>query len=219
MNSFIRAGLGLGLALVAFVAQAQPSPDQPNAEAGKPAGVGKPEVLVREAADQLLKEIRQNTAKYEKDPEALYGLIDQRILPLIDVQAFSQLVLGKHWREAKPAQREAFIQALKTTLIRTYSKALVDYASVDIQYLPVRGEADKNQTVPTQIVYARGKPPVSVDYKLRLHDDQWKVYDVVIDGLSVVKNFRTSFGKEIDKNGLDALIQRLQNQDDDAPAS
>jgi phospholipid transport system substrate-binding protein len=132
-------------------------------------------------------------------------------MPVIDFEVISQLVLGTHWRTATAQQRERFKQAFKSMLARTYTKSLSDYAGTQVEVLPSRGEPrGEYRTVYTEIRTGHGQPPLSVSYSFRLSDGQWKAYDLTIDGLSLVKNFRSSFGDEISRHGLDALIARLE---------
>jgi phospholipid transport system substrate-binding protein len=122
----------------------------------------------------------------------------------------SRLVLGKYWRKATPEQREAFVREFRELLIRTYATALLNYSGQDIVYLPVRvGKDVRKVTVNTQ-VRATGAPAIPVDYRLWLSDNGWKVYDVSIDNISLVSNYRSSFASQIRRYKLDGLIAKLQ---------
>jgi phospholipid transport system substrate-binding protein len=175
------------------------------------APVQEPREIVQETSDKILEIINRRGEELEKDPETRYRLIDEIILPLIDFKTFSQLVLGTHWRTTTPEQRSRFMQAFKSMLVRTYTKSVSDYAGTEVTVLPARGEQrEEYRTVYTEIRTGHGQPPLSVNYNFWLTDGQWKVYDLTIDGLSLVKNFRSSFDNEINRHGLDALIERLE---------
>jgi phospholipid transport system substrate-binding protein len=169
-----------------------------------------PDELVKDASQRVMKILTDEQARIESDPQFLYGLVDEVILPLIDFDAMTKLTLGKHWRTATPEQRERFMAEYKTMLVRTYTKSLADYAGSDIIYLPSRAEPDSSRvTIYTEVDRGDGRPRVPVNYSLRKVGDEWLVYDVVIDGLSLVKNYRTSFNEEIAQTSLQALIDRL----------
>jgi phospholipid transport system substrate-binding protein len=178
--------------------------------------VREPQEIVRQTADQVLEIINSRGKELENDPQKRAQLIDKIILPLIDFQAFSQLVLGYHWRTAAPEQRDRFVDAFQDTLVRTYTKSVSDYAGTRVSVLPARGEQDNEyRTVYTEIRTVQNRVPLSVIYSFRFDDGQWKAYDVTIDGLSLVKNFRSSFDDEINSNGLNALIARLEQGGED----
>ncbi len=172
-----------------------------------------PDQLLRERAQQVIAALQEGGEALRNDEHKVYDLANRLIFPLVDFEAMGKLTLGKHWRRATPEQRRAFIDAYKKLLVRTYAKSLRQYANQDIIFLPnktrIRG---KYATVYSEFVPGNGQPNISVVYSLRLKDGQWKAYDVTIDGLSLVKNYRTSFSKEIAAKGLDALIRRLQKE-------
>ncbi len=172
-----------------------------------------PDQLLKERAQQVMAELKAGGEALRSDEKKVYDLANRLIFPLIDFEAMGKLTLGKHWRRATPEQRRAFIDAYKKLLVRTYAKSLRQYANQDIIFLPektrIRG---KYATVYSEFVPGNGQPNISVVYSLRLKDGQWKAYDVTIDGLSLVKNYRTSFSREIADKGLDALIHRLQEE-------
>ena len=171
-----------------------------------------PQEIVQQTSDKIIKIINTRGQELEKDPEARKRLIDNIIGPVLDFKAFAQLVLGINWRTATPEQRERFMAAFKSMLVRTYTNSLSDYAGTQVDVLPPRGEQRGDyRTVDTEIRTRYGQAPLSVAYSFRLDDGRWKVYDMTIEGLSLVKNFRTSFGREIEQNGLDALLRRLEH--------
>ena len=168
-----------------------------------------PEELVHDASQRVMKILVEEHDKVDADPQFLYGLVDEVILPMIDFEAMTKLTLGKHWRTATPEQRERFMDEYRSMLVRTYTKSLKEYTGARITYLPARENDGKSTVVYTEVDRGDGRPSVPVNYSLRYTGDQWLVYDVVIDGLSIVKNYRTSFNEEITQTSLQALIERL----------
>jgi len=169
-----------------------------------------PEQLIKTASDAMLKDIDANRSAYRKDRTGLYKLVDTVLLPNFDVNFAAQQVLGKHWRAADEKQRERFVKAFYRSLLQTYGDALVEFTGDRIKFLPYVGDpAAARATVRTEI-RRDGGSIVKVNYSLRKTEAGWKAWDVVIEGISYVKSFQEDFGPEVDQNGLDSLIQRLE---------
>jgi phospholipid transport system substrate-binding protein len=170
--------------------------------------VESPDALLQERSNQIMTELKN--AGVRSDINKLYDLVDRMMVPLIDFKAMSKLTLGKHWKRASKDQRTAFMDAYKTLLRGTYTKSLKNYANQEIRFFPKRTRVKgKYATVYSEFVPGGGKTNVPINYKMRKVGDQWKAYNLEIEGLSLVKNYRTSFGKEISATSLDALIARL----------
>jgi len=168
------------------------------------------EKLVRDTGQKVLQILSDNKDKIKDDPQFLYKLVNEVIVPNVDFTAMSKLVLAKYWRTANDAQRQRFVAEFKGMLVRTYTNSLSEYAgNTDIHYLKSVDRNDGNYvTVYTEIVQS-GKTNIPVDYSLHQTDAGYKIYDVVIEGLSLVKNYRTSFAKQIADTSLDALIEDM----------
>lgn len=169
------------------------------------------QAVIRETTDKVLKVLREDGGRLKQDPARLYAIIDELILPRFDFRRMSRWVLGRHWRTATAAQREAFAEAFKDLLVQTYSKALLEFSEEKIQFLKPRLRGDDEVTVRAEVDQGGG-PMVPVTYDLALTDGDWKVYDVSIDGVSLVINYRSSFNQEVRRNGLDGLIKRIQER-------
>ena len=172
-----------------------------------------PEQIVEETSATVLKAINEQNAELREDPTLINDLINDTVIPTIDLGSMGKLILGKYWKKASKEQRTNFVNEFKDMLIRTYAKSLVDYGHAKIKVLPNR---EKNQgkyyTVQSELDIGSGKTPLQVAYIFRKNkQEEWKVFDLAVDGLSLVKNFRTSFGQEIKETSLDALIERLAN--------
>ena len=171
-----------------------------------------PDQVVRSVAGDLLTDLNKNREQYRKDPVQLHKLIDKYFLTNFDTEYAAKRVLARHWREATPEQRKAFIDAFYESLISNYGDAILDFTADRMNILPYKGDpADTNATVRSEIRRNNGTI-VPVNYTLHKTDTGWKAWDVVIEGVSYVKSFQTDFGTEIDQKGLDAVIKRLQDQ-------
>jgi len=185
------------LLLIGFgVAQAAPTP---------------PDVAVKETTEQMRALIAQNHQVYKTDKAKFYAVVDEVLVPRFDVPGIARLVLGRNWRAATPEQRTRFTNAFKNSLIRNYADALLDnYDSVEARFQPLRlVGTEKDVTVKADLRRDNGKP-IAISFAMQLVKDEWKVYDVIIENLSLVTNFRSQFNDEIKRNGLDALIARVE---------
>jgi len=156
------------------------------------------EQLVRENSSRVLTILKQNKGNISDNPKVLYTLVDEIIVPNVDFDSMSKLILKKYWRKASPEQRERFIKEFKGMLVRTYTRSLNEYAgNTEIIFLKsVSKKEGKYVTVYSEIVQS-GKPNIPVNYSLIRKENGYKIYDVVIEGLSLVKNYHTSFGPQI----------------------
>jgi len=174
------------------------------------AAVG-PDELIKQTSEKVLSALEENKEKYKDHPEEIFKLVNDIILPHLDFRAMSKLALGKNWRKANKDQQARFTEAFKTMLIRTYSKSLTEYAGQEIQFSPYRPPAEGKRTTKVKTVINQGTgPDIPIIYSLRIKDDIWKVYDIKIDGISLVTNYRNSFASDIRKVGIDGLIEQLQ---------
>ena len=177
-----------------------------------------PQKLIETSSKALLSDLDANRAAYRKDIKALYKVIDTVFLPHVDVSYAAQQVLGKHWRTASADQRKRFIDAFYRSMLTTYGDALLDFTGDRMRVLPFQGDpAADRANVRTEIKRSNGAA-VAVAYSLRRDGaGKWKVWDVVIEGISYVKSFREDFGLEIDQKGLEALLKRLEAGQISAP--
>jgi phospholipid transport system substrate-binding protein len=171
-----------------------------------------PTQLIETSANAMTRELEARRAELRKDPAKLAELVDRLLLPYFDVDHAARLVLGKHWRTASAAQRERFIDAFYGSLMSNYGDALLEFTGDQIRVLPSNVAADAVSAVVRTEVRRSNGTRVPVNYSLRKTESGWKVWDVVIEGISYVKSFREDFGAEIDQKGLDAVIDRLAAQ-------
>lgn len=169
-----------------------------------------PQELVKETTDQTLSRLQKDRAALQQNPDDIYDLVKEIITPHFDFIRISAWALGKHWRTASKEQKLRFVTAFRTLLVQTYGVVLLDYTDQELRYLPLRDDpASGDVTVRTEVIQPNGEA-VSINYRLYLKNGAWKVYDISVEGVSLVTNFRTSFATEIKQAGLDSLIQRLE---------
>lgn len=171
-----------------------------------------PEALIRDTSARVIDEIRSNADIYQDDPQAIYRLVDKLVLPHFDFAAMTDLALGRYRDEVGEDQKPIIVNEFRTLLVRTYSTALLDYTDQELIYLPTEGsEADGKVTVRIEIDQQSGFP-IPINYTLHQVGDKWKVYDISVDEVSLVTNYRSSFARAIKKEGVDGLIKTLQDR-------
>lgn len=199
---------------VSGVAAAQ-SPAAGNAPAGTPTAAPNslgPQQLVEDSAKRMLTELDAHRDMYAKDPAKLDSLVANVLLPNFDSEYAARLVLGQTWRTATPEQRKRFVDAFYHSLLRNYGNALLNFTADRFVILPYKGDpGDTQATVRTEVKKSSGEK-VPVNFSLHKTDAGWKAWDVVIEGISYVKSFRTDFASEIQQKGLDEVIARLEKE-------
>ena len=195
----------IGLAFVLLTGFATTLPARADTQA--------PDQVVQGIADDLGKAIDGHQAELKSDHEKLIKIIDGILLPRFDIDYASILVLGQYARTATPEQRARFAKAFYNSIAHRYAEGLLNYTRGRVRVLPTKGEmSDKRTIVRTEVVLDDGKT-LAVDYAFRkTKEGQWKAYDVVIEGISYITNYRNQVGAEIQKTSLDALITRLETQ-------
>ncbi len=186
------------LVAVSYNVAAAPSPDQ----------------VVKQTADGVINRIEQERSQLEQNPDLVYDLVNELVIPNFDFISMSKWVLGKNWKAASEAQRSEFIEQFKTLLVRTYARALLEYSGQKIKYFPVEQNPKSNLAVVKTELTSSGAQPFPVAYRMHQKDETWKVVDVSVDGVSLVSTYRGSFATQIKKNGFDSLIQELEAKND-----
>ena len=167
------------------------------------------DVFVKGVADDVLTIVKKDKDIQNGDQEKIFALAEEKIMPNFNFDHVCRLVLGKNFSKASKEQQDAFQREFRALLIRTYASALSKYRNQTIEYKPMRDIADDKQvTVKTQILQPGGQP-IGVDYTLEQMGDVWKVYDITIEGVSLVTNYRGQFSNEVRQGGMDGLIQKL----------
>ena len=169
-----------------------------------------PDVLVREVTNEVLEIVRADKAIQAGDTHRVMELVDAKVLPHFDFRRMTMLAVGRDWRDASPEQQTRLTEAFRTLLVRTYSNALTQYRDQTIDFKPTRfAAADTRVQVRTEVRQS-GAQPIGIDYMLEKSDTGWKVFDVIVAGVSLVTNYRGSFTQEIRAGGVDGLIKSLE---------
>lgn len=171
-----------------------------------------PKEVVQQTSDQVIQVLSENKQAIADNPRKAAELVGDIVLPRFDFELMSRFVLARNWNTASESQREAFTEEFKQLLVRTYASSLTEYSGETVEVLPVQGDLEKGRvTVKTEIVRPDG-PKIPIDYSMRKVSDGWKVYDVTVEGVSLVQNYRGSFATEVRNKGIDGLIEQLKER-------
>ena len=170
-----------------------------------------PDEVVKNTADDVINAIKSDKDIQAGNKKAIYELVESKILPSFDFNKICRLVMGKNWRKMSAEQKEEFSTGLKMLLLRTYAIALSKYTDQKITVLPMKKQKGSIVTVKTEITQASSQP-INVDYALSNSTGKWLVIDLIIEGVSMVTNYRSQFGSSIRTNGIDGLLKELENK-------
>jgi phospholipid transport system substrate-binding protein len=168
-----------------------------------------PDALVKRVTDEVLAIIKADKDLQAGNPNKIAELAEAKVLPHFDFMRMTRLAVGRNWQQANDAQKEQLVREFRTMLVRTYSTSLTAYRNQTIEVKPLKmAAADKETTVRTAVVQ-QGGPQIPIDYAMEKTDSGWKVYDVVIDGASLVTTYRSTFNEQVQKGGIDGLLKTL----------
>lgn len=180
---------------------------QPNAQ-------GAPDKFVLDAATDALNVLKADPKVKSGNLTYINQVVDKYILPYVDFRKTTQLSAGRYWRQATPEQKTALADAFRGTLIRTYSGALTDVTpNTSIKLLPFRGDANADDVVVRSLITQSNGQPVGVDYRLEKDPQQgWRIYDINVEGIWLIQNYRNQFAQQIEQSGIDGLITALNQR-------
>ncbi len=177
-----------------------------------------PQKVIEDASIQL--KSRMQDPGFTKDFRKITEFVHSVIYPRADFELISSLVLGKLWKDASVTEKEAFKKEFQTLLIRTYSRAFVEFKEWSVRFLPMNAEEDPRKIMVKTEILQPSVQPIAVNYRMLLNKGQWKVYDILIEGVSLVSNYRTSFKNEVERTGsLQEVINQLAKRNAEALAS
>lgn len=169
-----------------------------------------PHDIIEQTSAEVLTALKNDSSEIKNNPNKINELVDEIILPICDLERMGKYILAKHWKTATDEQRDAFVTEFKQMLIRNYGKHLAEYSNATVTVMPDKLTEEKlYQTVSTKLDTRIGSKPFQVDYVFRVTEDSSKVVDVRVEGMSILKTFRTAFAQEISETSLDELIERI----------
>lgn len=175
-----------------------------------------PDALLKRVTQELITQLRQDKVKTSTNSQQIYSIIDKILVPHVDWETMSQWVIGRDaWHKATPAQRKEFSEEFKDLLVRTYASTLKAYNNQTIEYLPVRGGMEgKSRVQISSYIREPGREPIKVTYRLASKEQQWKVFDITIEGISLLKGFQSQFAPEVRQGGVSGITKRLHQHNE-----
>ena len=171
-----------------------------------------PDELVRKNTTEILAAIKADKDLQAGDQKKVEKLAEEKVLPYFNFPHMTQLAVGRNWRDASDAQKAALTEQFRVLLVRTYSTSLTQFRNQTIDVKPLKLAAADNEVVVKTLIVQPGGQPIPIDYSMEKAPSGWKVYDVLIDGVSLVTNYRSSFNTEIKEKGIDSLIKSLNDR-------
>ena len=171
-----------------------------------------PDTLIRNTVDEVIGIIKQDKDIQAGDPKKINALVDAKVLPHFDFQRMTQLAVGKYWRTATPEQKQTLVTEFRNLLVRTYTKVFTVYRNQTVEIKPFRMVAGDTEATVKTVINKPGSQPVAVDYEMEMAPDGWKVFDISIEGVSMVMSYRGTFGSQIQEAGIDGLIRTLTDK-------
>lgn len=168
-----------------------------------------PDALVKATADEVLSILKKDADIKSGDQQKAIQLIDAKVLPHFDFAHMTQLAVGKNWARATPVQKQQLVAEFRRLLVRTYSSALTEYRNQTIEYKPSNTAAGATDATVKTLINQAGGQPLEIDYSMNKVGQAWKVYDIVVDNVSLVTNYRNSFSSTVRQSGIDGLIKML----------
>jgi phospholipid transport system substrate-binding protein len=215
MSTYIRRARALALTAALCLSGAaayaqQPTPTSGAAPAANTQNLTNPSDLVKASADGMLHDLEANRDMYRKNPQKVGELVDKYLLPNFDIETSAKAVLGIHWRTATPDQRKRFVDAFYHSLLANYGAALAEFTSDKLKVYPTNLDANTDRAVVRTEVKTDSGEHIAVNYAMRKMANGWKAWDVNIDGISYVKSYHDDFDAQINQQGMDAVIARLE---------
>lgn len=173
-----------------------------------------PDGVIRATSDEMISALKQNKATLEKNPEKVFDLVEKILVPRFDFETISQWVMGRSWRNATPAQRTEFTTEFKRLLINAYAGVLLDYTDEKINILPLpRGAASRDDLTVRSEIVSKGKEPVAINYAMiKDQKGRWMVYDVSVEGVSIVTSYRSEIRELVALQGIDGMIKTIKSK-------
>ncbi len=171
-----------------------------------------PDALIKNTVQEVIAIIKQDKDIRAGDPKKINALVDAKVLPHFDFVRMTQLAVGKYWRTATPEQKQALATEFRNMLVRTYTKVFTVYRDQTVEVKPLKMAAEDTEVTVKTVISKPGSQLIPVDYEMKKAADGWKVFDISIEGVSMVMSYRGQFGSEIQESGIDSLIKTLSNK-------
>jgi len=172
-----------------------------------------PVPMLQDTANQILDTLKQNKSSLKNNPQVIFNAVERHLLPKVDVAGMSRSVLGRQvWMKATPAERSQFSQAFTQLVIRTYASPLAEYTDETVKFLPIRGSVDSRFIRVNSVIVRSNGNNIPLAYSLVAANGQWKIYDLSVEGVSLLQSFRTQFSQALQNSNIQDLIKQMRER-------
>lgn len=189
------------------------------ASMGARAEMVEPDALIKNTAQEVLEIVRQDQDIRAGNQKKILELVDAKVLPHFNFTRMTQLAVGKHWRKATPEQKQVLVTEFRNLLVRTYTKAFTVYKDQSVDVKPFKMPAGATEVTVKTVIVKPGTQPIPVDYEMEKTSTEWKVYDLSIEGVSLVTSYRGTFAEQVQQGGIEGLIKTLVEKNQTAAAT
>jgi phospholipid transport system substrate-binding protein len=180
--------------------------------AGVRADMPAPDALIRDTAQEVLSIVKQDRDIKSGNQKKLLDLVEAKVLPHFDFVRMTRLTAGRNWRDATPEQQAALVTEFRTLMVRTYTVAFSRYSDQTVEVAPPRMQPGDDEVTVKTLIVKPGSPSIAVDYEMKKTDQGWKVFDLSVEGASLIATYRNTFAEEIQRSGIDGLIKSLADK-------
>lgn len=168
--------------------------------------------MLQGVTSKVMNVLKENRGALKRNPERIYEVVNKYIIPYADFVEMSKWVVGRQaWLQANPDTQQRFVEEFKNLVVRSYAQALLNYSDQTIEFLPMRGSSDgKTRVQVASLIKQAGKNPVRIEYRLLKQGGSWKVYDIIIEGVSLMQGYRSQFNQDVQQGGLENVLRKLQ---------
>lgn len=171
-----------------------------------------PDELIRSTAQEVLDIVKKDKDIREGDKQKVLALVEAKVLPHFNFERMTRLAVGRGWRTATPEQRATMVTEFRNLLVRTYTNAFTRYENQTLKVKPLRMSADADEVTVRTVILKPGAQPIAVDYEMEKKTDEWKVFDLTVEGVSLVTTYRGTFSEKVAQSGIDGLIRMLEEK-------
>lgn len=168
-----------------------------------------PDVLAKQITNEVIRIVKIDRDLQNGNSQKIYDLVDVKVLPHFDFEHMAKLAVARNWSKATPEQQSRLVSEFRALLVRTYAASISSIVDYQVEFKPLRMNPGETDVMVNTVVSKSGSPPIPIDYRVEKGDKGWKVYDVMVDNVSLVTVYRNSFNSEVRKGGIDGLIETL----------
>jgi phospholipid transport system substrate-binding protein len=178
---------------------------------GAASATQEPIAMLKGVTDSVLAQLRSHQGELKAHPDRIYSIAEHLIIPHVDFIEMGRWIAGRNaWKKATEPDQQAFIAAFKTLVVRTYATSLLQYTDQTVEFMPLKSSTEKERLQVTSYVNGGDRGPIKMDYRLIKQEDNWLVYDIIIEGVSLLKGYQAQFSADVRQQGLNYVTRKIK---------